>query len=154
MKKIIIAILSLIILVGGGFYLWPNQTVETFEGENYTFTYPQEYSVSETGEEEYYILTVSKNEEAKIEIYKAKEYPVDRTVFGFTGEETAEEVEAFLEALKARSPKEYLTVSNDLDEYDVWLYYNEEDAKTQDELKTIFNSIEVTPSLTKKTDLR
>lgn len=108
-----------------------------FENENYTFEYPQEYSVTETGKENTYILTVSKSNTAKLEIFKASEYPVDRAAVGFSGEETPAEADAYMKEFKASSAKEYFKVGS----YDVWLYYNENDSQAKNELKAIFDSI-------------
>lgn len=82
----------------------------TYSSEKYSLKYPKGYSVTETGKENTYILTVSKGDTTKLEIFKANEYPVDRAAVGFSGEETAAEADAYMEVVKANSAKEYWQV--------------------------------------------
>ncbi len=56
--------------------------------------------------------------------------------WGFSGTETQEEIDGYV-------PKERLIVGSDGKQYDVWLYYGENDSQTKDELKAIFDSIVV-----------
>lgn len=127
--------------------------LEIYSSEKYSFKYPKTYSVSSAGEERIetysnkgkaetsksntYILTVAKGDTAKLEIFKASEYPVDRTAVGFSGEETPAEADAYIKDIKARSAKEYLKVGS----YDVWLYYSENENQSKNEVKAIFDSI-------------
>lgn len=54
--------------------------------------------------------------------------------WGFTGEETQEDIDGYV-------PKEQLTVGTGENIYDVWLFYSENDTHTQEELKSIYDSI-------------
>lgn len=109
----------------------------TYSSEKYSFKYPEEYKVTEDGKGDTYILTVSGSGNSKLEIFKANEYLVDRTVIGFSGEETPEEAEAYIKQVQASRAKEYLKVDN----YNVLLYYSENDSVTKKELMRIFDSI-------------
>jgi hypothetical protein len=121
--------------------IWVPQ--KKYSSANYYFNYPRHYEVSATGEGKTYILTVYKNDSSKLEIFKADEYPGDRAAFGFTGMESSEEAEEYVEGVKKKSAKEYLTIGEGQGKYDVWLYYQEGDEETKNELKEIFNSIQI-----------
>lgn len=160
-SRIIFILISAVIVLGVAAYFWklfqepeskvvelqPHQTerppLRSFSSEKYSFQYPPEYSVIEVGEGKTYILTVSKDEKSKLEIFKADEYPGDRAAFGFTGHETAEQAEEYVEGVEARNPKEYLKIGEINDSHDVWLYYEKGDDETKKELKEIFETIKV-----------
>ena len=76
------------------------------------------------------VLTIRKGELGRVEIFQMSDFE-DRP-FGFTGEETQEDIDQYL-------PKETLEVNG----YDVWLFYGEQDAETQQELQDIVESIKV-----------
>lgn len=105
--------------------------LELFESENYTFNYPKGYSVI-LPTESFPALTLEKAPNQKLEIFQIEDFG-DRP-WGFSGTETQEEVDSYM-------PKETLTVENVDKQYDVWLYYSENDIQTQAELKFIFDSI-------------
>lgn len=124
----------------------PEPILKKYSSEKYSFQYPQypkEYSVSETGEGRTHILTVSKNETTKLEIFKADEYPGDRAAFGFTGHENPDEAQEYAQGVQARNPREYLTVGEGENKFDVWLYYRKGDEESKKELKEIFETIKV-----------
>lgn len=166
---LVTAVITAVVVGGGVYYWQSSKQAEsnivtqpttqavmkTYSSEKYSFEYPKEYSVSSTGGEiiktysnkgkmettksNTYILTVSKGDTTKLEIFKASEYPVDRAAFGFSGEETSAEADAYVKDVSSRSAKEYLKVGS----YDVWLYYSENDNQAKKEVKAIFDSIVV-----------
>lgn len=153
--KIILTIISTLVIAILGVYYWQflqqqesvkvaqppvlQSSLKNYSSEKYSFMYPKEYKISEEGKGNTYILTTLKNDKSKLEIFIASEYPVDRAAIGFSGEETTEEAEAYIKEVTARSAKEYLKVGN----YDVWLYYSENNDTSKKELKAIFESIVV-----------
>ncbi|MFC1638023.1 hypothetical protein ACFL2R_01225 [Patescibacteria group bacterium] len=157
--KTILILLGVMIVIGIGVCSWrltqiseveiiaqpqvqsEQKKMNKYSSEKYSFEYSPEYSISETGEGKTYILTISRGDVAKLEIFKADEYPGDRAAFGFTGEEASEEAEAYVRGVEMRSAKEYLTISGDQDKYDAWLYYGKDDDKSKKELKEIFDTI-------------
>ena len=110
-----------------------------YSSDKYSFKYPKEYNVSEDGKGKTYILTVTKNDKDKLEIFNATEYPGDRTAFGFEGDGTAEEAEAYLKQVQEKMPREFQKIGS----YDVWLYYGKNDSSAKEELKKIFESIKI-----------
>jgi hypothetical protein len=67
-----------------------------------------------------------------MEIFQMKDFG-DRP-WGFSGGETEEEIDGYV-------PKETLTVGSGDKQYDVWLFYSENDSQTKKELNAIFDSI-------------
>ncbi|MEK7159499.1 MAG: hypothetical protein AAB766_03320 [Patescibacteria group bacterium] len=151
-SRIILAVIIAVALIAGGYYFWqfaqqrdndPLTEDEidliTYSSLKYSFKYPKEYNVSEDGKGKTYILTLTKNDKTKLEIFNATEYPGDRAAFGFEEELTPEEAAAYLKQVQEIRPKEYLKVGN----FDVWLYYDQNDSVTKKELKSIFDSIQI-----------
>ena len=93
-----------------------------------SFDYPITYSV-EPGSKSFPVTTV-RGESGRIEIFKISDFE-DRP-FGFTGGETQEDIDQYV-------PKEDFQVNG----YDVWLFYSEQDTETQQELQDIVESIKV-----------
>ncbi len=159
-SKIVLAVIITAIVVGGGIYWWQNSqtttepdittqpplissNLETYSSEKYSFQYPKGYFV--VADSSGIILTVRKatnQQEAdslgrdatknRLEIFQMKDFG-DRP-WGFEGTETQEEIDGYV-------PKETLTVGSGNKQYDVWLYYSENDTQIKNELKTIFDSI-------------
>lgn len=154
-SRILLSIFITAIIVGNTVYFWqtsrqdkintPKQSStidsseKTYSSGVYSFQYPQEYQVSEEGTGDTYILTVSKNEKTKLEIYRADKFPVDRAAYGFTGEETSEEADTYAKEVQSKLPKQYLTKGK----YDVWLYHDVSDTTSEKELYKIYESIEI-----------
>lgn len=113
------------------------QALETYSSEKYSFKYPNGYSIA-SPTQSFPVLTVKKSDNKKIEIFQIKDFPGNDRPTGLEGEgATQEEMDGYV-------AKEMLTVGGD-NQYDVWLYYSENDSQTQKELKAIFDSIVVKP---------
>lgn len=105
----------------------------TFSSEKYSFQIPAGYTITPPTTS-FPALTLEKERNKRLEIFQMEDF--GRRPIGFTGEESQEEVDGYL-------PKETLTVGSGDKEYDVWIYYSENDAQTQAELKAIYNSITI-----------
>lgn len=149
-SKIVLAVILTAIVVGGGVYWWQkSQTVadpdfttqpltissdlETYSSEKYSFQYPNGYSVT-IPTQSFPAFTIEKARNKRVEIFQMNDFG-DRP-WGFEGTETQEEIDGYV-------PKETLTVGSSAKQYDVWLYYSENDSQTKNELKAIFDSIVV-----------
>lgn len=146
---IVLAVIIIAIVVGGGVYYWQNsQTIaepdmttqppsissdlETYSSEKYSFNYPNSYSVT-LPTQAFQVLSVEKARNKRVEIFQMKE---------FGGRGWIENVNTPEEADRD-IPKETLTVGSGDKQYDVWLFYSENDNLTKKELKAIFDSIVV-----------
>ena len=107
--------------------------LETYTSEEYSFTYPKEYTIN-LPIPGFPVLNVEKARNQRMEIFQMSDFP--GRPFGFTGEETQEEIDGYL-------PKEKLTVGSGENQYDIWLFYSEGDQETIDELHAILESIEI-----------
>jgi hypothetical protein len=112
----------------------PQFNLEAYSNEYYTFTYPQEYTITPP-KPEFPVLTISKSNNKRMEIFQMSD--IGDRPFGFSGDESQEEIDGYV-------PKERLTVGSGENEYDVWLYYSENDSQTREELKLIYDSIVIT----------
>jgi Ulp1 family protease len=111
-----------------------NQTnLETYSSEKYTFTYPSDYTIT-LPDVSFPVLTIEKASNKRMEIFQMKDFG-DRP-FGFTGEETQEEIDGYL-------PKERLTVGTGENQYNVWLFFSKGDRQTKEDLNLILESIEI-----------
>lgn len=134
--KIVLSVIITAILVGGGVYFWQNpqsiaSELETYSSEKYSFDYPSGYSIT-VPTESFPVLTVEKAQNKKVEIFQMKDFG-DRP-WGFEGDETQEEIDGYV-------PRETFTIESNDNQYDVWLYYSENDTLTKKELTGIFKSI-------------
>ncbi len=149
-SKIVLAVIITAIVVGGGVYYWQNSQktteldittqppsissdLKTYSSEKYSFNYPNGYSVT-LPTQSFTVLTIEKARNKRVEIFQMKDFG-DRP-WGFEGTETQEEVDGYV-------PKETLTVGSGDKQYDVWLYYSENDSQAKKEVKAIFDSIVV-----------
>lgn len=122
-KKLLIGAVSSIMLLVG----CQSEKLEIYSSDEYSLEYPSSYSVEEANES-FKALTV-RGEKGRVEIFKMNDFG-DRPS-GFTGEETQEDIDDYV-------PKEQLKVAD----YDVWLFYSENDAQTKSEVQDIAESIE------------
>ncbi|MCF6276398.1 MAG: hypothetical protein L3J07_00970 [Candidatus Magasanikbacteria bacterium] len=148
-SKIVLAVIITAIVVGGGVYYWQSyQTaepdsatqslsirsgMETYSSEKYSFNYPNSYTVTLVTQS-FPALTVEKAGNKRVEIFQMKDFG-DRP-WGFEGTETQEDIDGYV-------PKKTLTVGSGDNQYEVWLYYSENDSQTKKEVKAIFDSIVV-----------
>lgn len=145
----IVPIVITIVILAGGIYYWQSskQTesnrvtdrstteldLETYSSEKYSFKYPQGYTVT-LATQSFYALTIEKARNKRVEIFQMKDFG-DRP-WGFGGTETQEEIDGYV-------PKETLSVGTGDKQYDVWLFYSENDSQTKSEVKAIVDSIVV-----------
>lgn len=105
--------------------------LETYSSEKYSFNYPNGYTIT-LPTQSFPALTIEKARNKRMEIFQMKDFG-DRP-WGFSGGETEEEIDGYV-------PKETLTVGSGDKQYDVWLFYSENDSQTKKELNAIFDSI-------------
>ena len=147
---IVLAVIITAIIVGGGVYLWqsfkttaPDDTtnqqppsitsnIKEYTSETYSFKYPgDDYSIVPPTTP-FPVLTIEKARNKRAEIFQLSTFH-DRS-WGFDGTETQENIDGYV-------PKETLTVKSGDTQYDVWLYYVENDTQTKAELHNLFDSI-------------
>ena len=110
----------------------PTQSnLKTYSSETYSFSYPIDYSIT-LPDPSFPVLTVEKARNKRVEIFQMKDFG-DRP-FGFSGGETQEEIDGYV-------PKESLSVGIGDKQYNIWLFYSENDSQTIEELKAIVDSI-------------
>lgn len=134
-------------LVAGGVFLYfrnytqappaeplPTQSDwEIYSSEEYSFSYPNGYAIT-LPTQSFPALTVEKARNKRVEIFQMEDFG-DRP-WGFDGTETQEDIDGYV-------PKETLTVGGGSKQYDVWLFYSENDTRVRDETRAIFESIVV-----------
>jgi hypothetical protein len=104
---------------------------ETFSSDTYSFKYPKDYTIT-LPTVSFPALTVEKARNKRMEIFQMKDFG-DRP-FGFSGGESQEDIDGYV-------PKESLTVGSGEKQYNVWLFYSENDSQTIEELTAIYESI-------------
>jgi hypothetical protein len=105
--------------------------LETYSSEIYSFNYPTGYTIT-LPSQSFPVLIIEKARNKRVEIFQMKDFG-DRP-WGFSGGETQEEIDGYM-------PKETLIVGIGDKEYNVWLYYSENDSQTIKELNSIIDSI-------------
>lgn len=139
MSKIfpVIIVIAIIVFGVGVYYVTQPPSIpsnlETYSSEHYSFSYPREYTVT-PATPSFHALTVEKAPNKRVEIFKMEDFG-DRP-WGFSGKETQEDIDGYV-------PKETLTVGSGDNQYDVWLYYSENDTQAKNEVRAIFDSIVV-----------
>ena len=105
--------------------------LEAYTTEEYSFNYPIGYTIT-LPTQPFPALNIEKARNKRMEIFQMEDF--ERRPWGFTGDETQEEIDGYV-------PKETLTLGSGDKQYDVWLYYGENDTQTKKELDAIFESI-------------
>src|SRR3989339_1972382 len=132
--KLSLAVITIIIAVSGGIYFWqqnkdqnPATKLKIYSDENYTFEYPSTYQIEEgTGISN----VIVKKENGYLDIFRMESESGDKvTAFGFEPE--------------SNPPQKIDNIENDKTWINGWMYYNENDKETENELIQIFSSIEL-----------
>ena len=105
--------------------------LEAYTTEEYSFNYPIGYTIT-LPTQPFPALNIEKARNKRMEIFQMEDF--GRRPWGFSGDETQEEIDGYV-------PKETLTLGSGDKQYDVWLYYGENDTQTKKELGAIFDSI-------------
>jgi hypothetical protein len=105
--------------------------LESYTSELYSLNYPKGYTIT-LPIPGFPVLTIGKAPNQRMEIFQMKDFG-DRP-FGFTGEETQEDIDGYV-------PKEKLIVGSGEKQYDIWLFYSENDDQTKEELNSIVDSM-------------
>lgn|SRR3989338_6482955 len=145
-KYILIIILTAIVS-GGGVYLWQQNTkqtssaltkqesspvltqLQTYTDQNYSFQYPDQYQIKEEIKPER-IEVVGKK--GRLSIFQLKSPSGERvTNIGFSS--TSPE----------NTPQDLFVLENEQTWFDVWLYYDQNDQSTKEELMSIYRSIKL-----------
>lgn len=101
--------------------------LQTYSFDQYTFKYPNTYQIEEPTES-FPVLAIRGNK-GRVEIFKNTD---------FNGERTHGYSSSGLEEYEANYvPKKRYKI----DDYDVWLFYQESDKQTKSETQNIFTSI-------------
>lgn len=114
---------------------------KTYESGDFVFQYPSEYKV-EPEKENYKVTFVYKdktNTAPRIEIFSYKDF--DERPFGFTGEETQEDIDNYVPK-ESRKLGAGMGIISD-ESYEIWLFYPKGDTETRDELRKIVDTIEL-----------
>lgn len=118
---VIIAVLSIFLI----YLLYVANSAQTYEGEIYSFEYPNEYSV----EHDDGGVLIVKGENGRAEIFKKES---EERIHGFSSS-GLEEFE------KELVPKEKLEV----DEYEIWLFYEEGNEEAGSDLQMIVDTFKI-----------
>ena len=105
--------------------------LKIYSTETYSFSYPIEYTIT-LPTQSFPALTIEKARNQRVEIFQMKDF--GRRPWGFSGDESQEDIDGYV-------PKETLTVGSGDTQFDVWLFYSENDSQTKEELIAIFDSI-------------
>ncbi len=102
--------------------------IQTYSDENYSFEYPENYQVMEDIEPNGIEVRAA---DGKLSIFQLKSPSGERVnAIGFGPDE-------------GPVPEQIKVVENDTTWFDVWFYYDTGDQETEEELKAIFDSIEL-----------
>lgn len=108
----------------------------TYSTENYSVKAPDGYNMklSKNALDSVDTLSITKEGNRKLVIFRAKDgrYGEGGVRVGATQAEIDQEV-----------PKKRLIIGSGEKTYDVWVYYNKDDAVAESELKAIFDSIDL-----------
>lgn len=104
-----------------------SKNLQTYSSNQYSFQYPDSYLIEEPTES--LNALIIRGDNGRVEIFKNTDFDGER-LHGYSGS-GIEEFEAKL------VPKEKLKI----DDYNVWLFYTENDRQTKEEVHTIFESI-------------
>lgn len=125
-----------------------------------SFQYPETFTAWPTGDpirakagRGVYTITVEKEGVGRIEIFRFKDFPGHDRPWGFTGEETQEDIDGYLpkEDFLITSENELLPTTNfeEIEKKDpenthfVWLFYGLNDLSAKNELHNIINTLKI-----------
>lgn len=106
-------------------------THETYSSDEFTIKYPEDYSVSESTNKDRLIVIEGDDKKGRIEIYNINNFETER-IHGYSSS-GLEEFESKL------VPKEKITKEN----YEIWLFYSENDEETKSELQDISDTLKI-----------
>ena len=113
-----------------------------YEDKSIRFTYPPDYKILKKGEDGLPAIRIYKNEPStipRLEIFKLSDFGGDRP-FGFTGEETQEDIDNYVPKQKRAFHSRFESDSPE-NTFHVWLYHSEYDFETRDFLNRIADTI-------------
>lgn len=114
---------------------------ETYTSPKLSLQYPRGYEVVK---DDPYLTLVIKNNEARIEIFRYKDFPGDDRVLGFSGDEPAPsqtEIDDYIP--KAYSDVPVLSADSKIEPYTVWVFYKTGDEGAKAILEQVVSSIKV-----------
>ncbi len=123
-----------------GMEIWKNDGWLSYTGSEYEFRYPSDYTIEEPTDS--FKALVIRGPEGSLEIFDTTDFA--ERPFGFTGEETQEEIDAYIPKETRNLASEELTAGPAYaDAYEIWLFWTKGNSEVKDEIQEIANTIEV-----------
>lgn len=118
----------------------PTASWKTYSASEYQFKYPANYTIEEPTES--FKSLVVRGPQGKLEIFKPSDFA--ERPFGFTGEETQEDIDGYV-------PKETREIASEditpgpahSSAYEIWLFWPKGNSEIKEEIQQIDSSVEI-----------